>query len=110
MGKVVRKKAAALAYDPTKDDSPRVTAQGKGKTAQRIVDAALEHGVPIREDAALADALMQAQIGGYVAEELYQAVAEVLAFVWMLEKKTETGKDKNKTNLQTIAIQGVAKA
>ena len=89
MRKDTRKKAAALAYDPAKDAAPRVTAQGRGKNAQRIEELAREHGVPIKKDAALADALTRAEVGGYVSEELYHAVAEVLAFVWRLERRLQ---------------------
>jgi len=89
MRRDVRKKAAALSYDPTRDAAPRVTAQGKGKLAERIIESAKENRVPIQENAQLADALTRAEIGGYVSEDLYNVVAEVLAFVWRLEKKVK---------------------
>jgi flagellar biosynthesis protein len=94
MRKDTRKKAAALAYDPAQDPAPRVTAQGKGKTAQRIIELACEHGVPVRQDPALADALVRAECGSCVSEELYPLVAEIMAFVFMLEKKEAALKKK----------------
>lgn len=78
------KKAAALKYEEEKDRAPKVVASGKGKIAERIVEIAKEHGVPIYEDPDLVELLLKVDIGEEVPPELYRAVAEVLAFIYRL--------------------------
>ncbi len=77
-----RRRAVALRYDG--HGAPRVTAAGGGALAERIVAAAREHGVPLHEDAALAEALAAVPLGEEIPPELYVAVAEVLAFVFLV--------------------------
>ncbi|MGE5652722.1 MAG: EscU/YscU/HrcU family type III secretion system export apparatus switch protein [Bacillota bacterium] len=79
------KRAAALAYQPETDQAPMVLAKGERLTAERIVALAEASGVPIIENASLAAALTQLELGKLVPPELYQAVAEVLAFVYRLD-------------------------
>lgn len=81
-----QKKAAALKYSPTMN-APRVVAAGEGWLAAKIIAAAQEAGVPVREDPALAEALLQVPVGEEIPPELYQAVAEVLAVIMMAEEK-----------------------
>jgi flagellar biosynthesis protein len=76
-----RRRAAALHYEPGQS-APEVTATGSGLVAERILAAAREAGVPIREDALLADALGALELGGEVPPELYQAVAETLVWAY----------------------------
>lgn len=78
--------AIALRYDGT--GAPRVTAQGKGHVAQYIMNIAKEHGIPLYEDAQLAKVLSQIELGTEIPANLYVAVAQVLAFVYMLSGKT----------------------
>ncbi|NLO98234.1 MAG: type III secretion protein [Peptococcaceae bacterium] len=78
------KQAAALAYDHV--GAPRVVAKGKGHVAQKIIEFAQEKGIPIQNDQALVEALMQVELSREIPPELYQAVAEVLAFVYKLDK------------------------
>lgn len=73
-------RAAALRYDSGNPGAPRVVAAGRGEIARRIVEAAREAGVPVRDDAALAEALSALEIDAEVPEELWAAVAEAL--VW----------------------------
>lgn len=78
--------AVALRYVPEETEAPVVVAKGKGYLAERIKEAARRHGVVIYEDPPLARALYRAvEVGRAIPEELYQAVAEVLAFVWRLK-------------------------
>lgn len=63
---------------------PRVTAKGRGETAERILRVAEENGVPLREDAALVTVLSQVDLGREIPESLYRAVAEVIAFAYSL--------------------------
>ena len=82
-----QKRAAALSYDRVRDRAPRVVAKGRGKMADRIVAAAREHGVPLVEDRNLARMLEVLDLETEIPPELYQAVAEVLAFVYRLNRK-----------------------
>ena len=85
--KYKRKEAVALSYQPEKLDAPKVIAKGRGKIADNILSTAAEHGVPIQEDASLVELLGKLDINESIPEELYQAVAEVFAFVYRLDKE-----------------------
>ncbi|MCG6552299.1 MAG: EscU/YscU/HrcU family type III secretion system export apparatus switch protein [Candidatus Magnetominusculus sp. LBB02] len=82
------KKAAALNYKSGTDDVPHITAKGKGNVAQKIIEIAKAHGVPIKEDKQLVDILSALDLYQEIPHELYKAVAEVLAFIYKLGKKT----------------------
>ena len=77
------RRAAALRYEGGVDAAPKVVAAGAGHVADRILALAKESGVPIREDAALADALARLQVDLDIPADLYAAVAEAL--VWAHE-------------------------
>lgn len=80
-----RKQAVALGYDPERDGAPKILASGQGFLAEAILKAARDRGIPVREDAALASSLARLEVGSEIPPELYQAVAEILAFLWHLE-------------------------
>jgi flagellar biosynthetic protein FlhB len=83
--------AVALQYDRTMT-SPKVLAKGADLIAQRIKQVAREAGVPIVENKPLARGLFQAvEVGDDIPVELYQAVAEVLAYVFSLRKRRPGG-------------------
>ncbi|WP_210363803.1 EscU/YscU/HrcU family type III secretion system export apparatus switch protein [Bacillus sp. REN3] len=82
----VRKTAVALGYDPKTNDPPRVLAKGKGLVAGEIIERAKDNDVPVQEDASLVEVLGQLELNERIPEELYQAVAEVLAFLYRLDK------------------------
>lgn len=84
-----RKKAVALRYDQMKDQSPRVTATGKGLIAKEIIEKARENHVPIVEDESLVELLSTLNINEAIPEELYEVVAEVFAYVYKIDKKLE---------------------
>ena len=71
--------AVALHYD--RSGAPRVVAKGRGAIGDKIVEVAKAHDVPIEENALLAGALSNIEIGDEIPEDLYRAVAEVLVFV-----------------------------
>ena len=71
--------AVALHYE--KPGTPRVVAKGKGEIGKKIIETAKAHGVPIEENAGLAGALSEVEIGDEIPVELYKAVAEVLMFL-----------------------------
>jgi flagellar biosynthesis protein len=76
-------RASALRYEGAR--APRVVASGRGLIADRIVETAREAGVPIRSDAALAEALSALDLGSEVPEALWRAVAEALAWAYRLD-------------------------
>ncbi len=81
--------AVALQYDPAQMRAPRVIAKGRRLVAQRIKDIAREHGIPVIEDKPLARSLFKAcAVGAEVPGELYRAVAELLAFVYRLKRRS----------------------
>ena len=80
-------KAVAILYDEQKGTSPRVVASGKGEVARRIIETAKEAGVHIQEDPNLVELLSKIKLGDEIPTELYQTVAEVLAFVYQVNEK-----------------------
>lgn len=82
-----RKKAAALTYDKLSQEAPRISAIGKGKVAEKIIEKAKEHDVPIVEDPTLVELLSELDINETIPEELYEAVAEVFAFIYRLDQQ-----------------------
>ncbi len=79
--------AVALHYNANGQGAPRVVAKGGGQIAEKIIETAREHNVPLQEDAALAGALSKLDIGREIPKELYVAVAHVLAFAWAIAGK-----------------------
>lgn len=80
--------AVALKYDPIKFSAPYVLAKGQGEVAQRIKEIARENDIVIMEDKPLARALYsQVELGQVIPADLYKAVAEVLAFVYRINRK-----------------------
>jgi flagellar biosynthetic protein FlhB len=77
--------SVAIRYDAESMAAPLVLAKGKNYLAKRIRQLALEHQVPIIENAPLAQALYRsAEVGQEIPAHLYRAVAEVLAYIFKL--------------------------
>ncbi len=77
--------AVALRYEPQEHPAPVVVAKGQRLLAERIKARALEHRVPVVENQPLARALYHgAEVGQPIPVDLYQAVAEIIAFVYRL--------------------------
>ena len=85
--KYVRKEAIALSYNSEKHNSPTVVAKGKGKIAENILEQAAINDVPIYEDKTLVELLGNLDLNASIPEDLYEAVAEVFAFIYRLDKK-----------------------
>jgi flagellar biosynthesis protein len=81
------KKAVALQYDRRNMSAPKLTAKGEGLLAERLIELAREHGVPVREDRLLVEALEGLKVGQDVPAELYQVVAEILVAVYRAERQ-----------------------
>jgi flagellar biosynthesis protein FlhB len=76
--------AVALRYDEATMQAPSVTAKGQDSMALRILDIAKQHHVPVIRNIGLAQSLFDLEIGHEIPEDLYEAVAEVLNFVYQL--------------------------
>jgi flagellar biosynthesis protein len=88
-----KKKAVALGYDAEGDESPRVTAKGRGYIAEEIVRRAKEHNVPVYEDEHVVSVLEKLELGDYIPPQLYMAVAEIICFTLELEGSTQKRSD-----------------
>lgn len=84
-----RKRAVALKYNPAEDAAPRVVAKGQGVIAERILAIARENNIPIHEDRDLVEVLAVLQLGQLIPEEVYGALAEILAFLYRLNRKAK---------------------
>jgi len=82
--------AVALKYDGS--NAPKVTASGKNLTAKRIIEIAEEHSIPLESNSELAEILAQVPLGDEIPQELYAAVAEVIAFAYYLSGKSNDTK------------------
>jgi flagellar biosynthesis protein len=76
--------AVALQYDAP--DAPKVVAVGRGLIGEKIIATARAHGVPLSENAPLAEALSTLEVDTEIPEQLYSAVAEILAFLLKASK------------------------
>ncbi len=81
--------AVALQYDG--ETAPKVTAKGAGDIAEQILAIAREHDVPLQDNPELVKVLSKIELGDQIPEALYLAVAEVIAFAYMLKGKVPKG-------------------
>jgi flagellar biosynthesis protein len=89
-----RKRAVALAYDAPKDRAPRVSAKGSGLIAEKILQLANKHGIPIHEDPELVELLSNLDVEEEIPPELYVAIAEILAFIYSVNRRFKEKKDR----------------
>ena len=82
-------KAIAVKYDADKGKAPKIIATGKGFIAEEILKIADEHQVPLYEDPTLADLLSKLELESEIPSELYTIVAEILAFLYQLDKMSK---------------------
>jgi flagellar biosynthetic protein FlhB len=76
--------AVALKYDKERDGAPRILCKGLDNRAQDMKALARQHDIPMMRNVPLAHALFRVEVGQEIPEELYDAVAEVLNFVYGL--------------------------
>ena len=82
--------AVALRYRPEEDDAPIVMAKGQDNVAARIVQIAEQHNIACIENVPLARALYaQAEVNQFIPPSLYEAVAEVLVYIFKLNGKNK---------------------
>ncbi|GEM_PF-627786 len=83
----------ALRYDREEDQrAPSVVARGRGEIADRILETAVQAGVPIREDKDLLELLSLVELGEEIPVEVFGAVAQLISFLWQInEERTADG-------------------
>ena len=74
--------AAALRYEQGKQKAPAVVAKGSGIVAEKIIEMAKSHGIPLQENSELVQVLIRLEINQEIPAELYQVVADILAMVY----------------------------
>jgi len=78
------KQAVALAYEKG-EFAPRVIAKGRGVVTEQIIKVAKEHNLFVHESKELVNLLMNVDLDDHIPELLYQAIAELLVWVYRLE-------------------------
>ncbi|MFA5839389.1 MAG: EscU/YscU/HrcU family type III secretion system export apparatus switch protein [Candidatus Margulisiibacteriota bacterium] len=84
-----RKMAVALRYDVDRDKAPLILASGRGNSAGEILRIAEENKIPLYEDPELAKLLSKLEMDTEIPAALYTLVAEVLFFVYKLDRMAE---------------------
>ena len=100
---IANKQAVALKYDSQKDTAPRVVAKGKGHTAEHILEAAQKNSVPVYQNKTLVNMLMALDIDREIPPELYKAIAEVMAYVYKMDKAK--GRELEARRLRELELQ-----
>ena len=77
--------AVAIRYDRDRENAPRVVAKGRGVIAQQLMAIAKKHAVPVYQNQTVTQLLMAVELDREIPPELYQAVANVLAYVYRLD-------------------------
>lgn len=83
-----QQQAVALAYE-SGEFAPRVLAKGRGATAEHIIAIAQEKGIFVHESKELVSMLMQVDLDEHIPPELYQAIAEILSWLYRLESGSD---------------------
>ncbi len=81
------KLAVALKYEEDGAGTPLVITSGQGEIADKILQIAEKEKVPVYKDQSLVQLLVSLEMGTEIPPELYQAVAQVIAFVWKMDQK-----------------------
>ena len=74
--------AAALQYDRSRHEAPVMVAKGSGAIAEKIIALAEEHGIPMQRDPELLQILMKLELNQEIPENVFHAVAEILAMIY----------------------------
>ncbi len=89
---IAEQKAVALKYDMQQDVAPRVIAKGRGHVAEHILETAQKNSIPVYQNKSLVSMLMALEIDREIPPELYKTIAEVMAYVYKMDK------DKGRAN------------
>ena len=83
----IPRQAVALRYAPKMDAAPKLVAKGRGYLADKILELARQHHIPIRQDKNLVQILAKLDLEAEIPQEVYQAVAEILAFIYRVANR-----------------------
>jgi flagellar biosynthesis protein len=86
---IIKRTAVAVRYDTDKDKAPMILASGRGAVAEEILRIAEDNKIPLYENQALAKILAKLEIDTEIPQPLYVLVAEVLFFVYKLDRMAE---------------------
>jgi len=86
-----------MAYN-SEDGAPRVVAKGSGITAEAIISLATESGIYVHQSPELVNLLMQVDLDNEIPPELYQAVAEILAWLYSLDQSMSASQENGSTS------------
>ena len=89
---IADQKAVALSYEPQKQQAPKVVAKGRGFVAENILAAAQKNAIPVYQNKSLVNMLMALELDREIPPELYRTVAEVLAYVYRIDKRRQNQK------------------
>ena len=89
-----RRRAVALAYSGERTDAPRVVAKGYGNLADRIIELANQEGVFVHESPELVALLMKVDLDARITESLYQVIAELLVWIWQIDRSIASSADE----------------
>ena len=93
-------KAVVLKYDVDKSKAPKITGFGKGQIAEKILKVAEENKVPFYEDSSLVELLSKLAINSEIPPSLYNVVAEILSFVYKLDRLAKKKKMVKKKSVR----------
>lgn len=100
--KTPEKKAASLQYDGSR--APIVSAAGSGEIAEQIIAIAKQHGIPLFENEALLELLVNIGIGEEIPESLYLCIAQIIAFAYKIQGKFPEGWEPPTDQSQTDTL------
>lgn len=103
------KPAIAIALNYDGKNAPKVTAKGEGEIADRIERIARENEIPLYEDPILAQVLSQVELGEEIPRPLYIAVAEVLAFTYLMAGKINFAQNTRPPDQDLIPVKTAGK-
>ncbi|MEI7812262.1 MAG: EscU/YscU/HrcU family type III secretion system export apparatus switch protein [Ignavibacteria bacterium] len=81
------KGAVAIGYKVDQEPAPKIIAKGQGELAKKIINIAIENNILIQEDPLLFESLCRLEVGDEIPAKLYHVVAELLAYVYKVNKK-----------------------
>jgi len=81
-----RDKAVVIKYDANSENAPMIVAKGERLVAAKIKELAIEHNIPIVENKSLVDEIIKMKVDTEIPVELYEIMAQVLAFVYKIDK------------------------
>ena len=86
-----KEKTAAIALEYDGENTPFVSATGLDSIAEQIIELAIEHEIPLYENAELAEQLAEINLGNEIPERLFLAIAHIIAFAYHLQGKVPGG-------------------